>query len=73
MRIEDNSNKGTVFDDIKYGECFKWEGRLYVKCGMVQKTYDGSYITCFELSGGVPASLGCATEVEEVSAKVVIE
>ena len=59
---------------IECGECFMYEDKVYIKLGVfVKDDESGGYDTCVNLSNGKPLSLGLATGVIPVDAKVVIE
>ena len=72
MRIEDKRSM-TKLHGLDNGECFKWEGGLYIKLSIAMRTDPGLYYTCVNIESGLPVALGYGTEVEPVNAKVVIE
>ena len=59
---------------IECGECFMYKNEVYIKLSVFIKDEEsGGYDTCVNLSKGKPLSLGLATMVTPVNAKVVIE
>lgn len=73
MKIERGCPTVTL-KDIECGECFMYKDDVYIKLSMfINDEESGGYDTCVNLSDGKPLSLGLATMVTPVDAKVVIE
>lgn len=71
MKIEDNApGKGVDLYDIDYGECFMYDGDLYMRTPGEEAV--GNEL-CVRMSDGMITPIPGFHKVEPVKAKVVIE
>ena len=68
MKIENvKSSKATLFRFIEMGECFRYDDRLLMKCGIGKVG-----INAIDLSNGAQLIIELDEEVEPTVAKVVV-